>query len=368
MRHNVTIIALILLGNCALWVIFYCGTESTPPIQPSTISSEYRLRPQVAKTIWKDSGSVLEGQKICISQRNLLYDPDKIAESEIAYKEWFRYQHLFIEKAQLRRKPNKDTEQEVAFDHTRLNMMGPIVNFCRNPLEKFGKDDEEKRACGLSLLEQQQQNGEECVVFSVGSFNLWQFEEAVYKTTKCRIEVFDCTVGKKWAAPEYIRDRTTLHPYCLGSSDRTIGKLEFLGWESFLRLANLSHNPTFLKMDIEGYEYEVLRAIIESGHPPPLQIAMEIHQHTIEHKYGRRKSSGELMAFMNYLRFVGGYHLIDRNDNPFCPHCSEFLLAKVDCVSISPSSPEGVTALAKQEHALFRKGMQEFFHDIGLQT
>jgi hypothetical protein len=27
----------------------------------------------------------------------------------------------------------------------------------------------------------------------------------------------------------------------------------------------------------------------------------------------------------------GGYMLIDRHDNPFCPHCSEIVLGKVQC-------------------------------------
>ena len=29
----------------------------------------------------------------------------------------------------------------------------------------------------------------------------------------------------------------------------------------------------------------------------------------------------------------GGYYLVDRNDNPFCPLCTEVLLARLNCVT-----------------------------------
>ena len=51
--------------------------------------------------------------------------------------------------------------------------------------------EQEKHACGLSTLFSKEK---ECVVVSIGSQNLWVFEEAIYQNTSCRIEVFDCTV------------------------------------------------------------------------------------------------------------------------------------------------------------------------------
>jgi hypothetical protein len=110
--------------------------------------------------------------------------------------------------------------------------------------------------------------------------------------------------------------------------------LQFLSWNSINKLTGITTQPTFLKMDIEGYEFPVLQSIINSGKQLPLQIAVEVHTHRMEH--GRRRRDWhvpllELYSFIQYLYRFGGYYLIDRNDNPLCPHCSEILLAKLDC-------------------------------------
>ena len=73
-----------------------------------------------------------------------------------------------------------------------------------------------------------------------------------------------------------------------------------------------------------------MHSIIDSGENFPLQIAMEVH---INHVYPtlRYMYVAELIAFMNYLRVFGGYYLVNRRDNEDCSHCSEIVVAMLDC-------------------------------------
>jgi hypothetical protein len=68
----------------------------------------------------------------------------------------------------------------------------------------------------------------------------------------------------------------------------------------------------------------------------PQQIALEVHFLTFDMPLllpwsQRGKSTAELAMFMAWLWDYGGYALVDRRDNDFCPHCSEVLLMKMKC-------------------------------------
>ncbi len=88
------------------------------------------------------------------------------------------------------------------------------------------------------------------------------------KTTKCDIHTFDCTVEGKVLDPQ----RHVFHRVCIGSTGPPAGaagrrlqrKMQQLGkvqgtFESYgsvtKRLGH--HTVALLKMDIEGYEYQV---------------------------------------------------------------------------------------------------------------
>jgi hypothetical protein len=200
---------------------------------------------------------------------------------------------------------------------------------CKWPLEKYGGGDLEKRVCGLQQIQNSTLFSGDCVVFSVGGNNKWDFEVNVAQRTDCKIHTFDCTVDG--IVPNSIKSKTTFHKVCLGDKDETIDGKTFLSWRSLLSAVNVSSSPTYLKMDIEGYEIPVMRSIVDSGKDLPLQIAMELHLLKMSDNYVRMRSSAEIMAFMTYLNDFGGYMMIDRNDNEFCPHCSELLLVRVDC-------------------------------------
>ncbi len=92
-------------------------------------------------------------------------------------------------------------------------------------------------------------------------------------------------------------------------------------------------------MDIEGYEWEVLRSLVKQNEHLPRQIAMEFHYHAM-HNPGlawageedrcstrkcitlsyscvteRDKTFAEIAAFIDFLWRFGSYYVIDRRDN-----------------------------------------------------
>lgn len=95
---------------------------------------------------------------------------------------------------------------------------GPMIPECGS-LTVFGDEkknyDEVKRFCFPPQL-----NTNSCVVFSVGSNNKWDFEEYMFRASKCKIETFDCTVDG--IVPVDIQNRTRFHKVCLSKLSGTI--------------------------------------------------------------------------------------------------------------------------------------------------
>ena len=109
-------------------------------------------------------------------------------------------------------------------------------------------------------------------------------------------------------------------------------------WRGLHEITGIKVAPTFLKMDIEGYEFPAMQIMIDEGYLLPQQIAMEIHIGDRLEPIGpngapqwskKDVTTGEIAAFMHYMHEFGGYYLVDRRDN--CGHCAEILLAKLNC-------------------------------------
>ncbi len=143
---------------------------------------------------------------------------------------------------------------DIAYGHGRFRMLGPVAPQCRD-LEQFGVGDEEKRACGLTRM-----LGSNCMIVSLGSKNQWSFEEAIHeKLPNCMIHTFDCTVDDSAKPPDAISKQTVLHRICIGAKDEIkSNKKEFMSWGSVMRLIGATEPPLYLKMDIEGHEFQVL--------------------------------------------------------------------------------------------------------------
>ena len=87
-------------------------------------------------------------------------------------------------------------------------------------------------------------------------------------------------------------------------------------------------------MDIEGFEYVVLGAMLRTRAAAlPSQIAFELHwqtQMTTLSWHNRAKTAGEIALFARAL-YDAGYRALSRKDNYRCPHCSEFNVLRVFC-------------------------------------
>eukprot|EP00995_Heteronema_vittatum_P010746 NODE_626_length_1256_cov_285.195526_g453_i0.p1 GENE.NODE_626_length_1256_cov_285.195526_g453_i0~~NODE_626_length_1256_cov_285.195526_g453_i0.p1 ORF type:complete len:357 (-),score=81.14 NODE_626_length_1256_cov_285.195526_g453_i0:122-1192(-) len=254
---------------------------------------------------------------------------------------WFLHMDVHLEKLYTAIRPRTPPYNVISYNlpvnavpfphsHRPFDMLGPVGPRCRQPLAKFGKGDDEKRFCASpSVL-----TSDSCVVISIGSADQWAFEEAIFHQTNCSVYTYDCTGA--FTVPVEIRSRVHFEPICIGAADATLGGKRFLTWNSLLSYSEINTSPSLLKMDVEGFEYEVLRAMLGSTNDAllPVQIALELHYQSFatDTTWGfRGKTPGEIGAFMSFLFNKGGYMLADRHDNDDCPHCTEVLLVRAGC-------------------------------------
>jgi len=229
-------------------------------------------------------------------------------------------------------------------DHSRFNALGPVLQCPPDALHTLGKGDGEKRVCmaagGLVDLSQAPAAPSKppCTVISVGSMGRYDFEEAVLERfPACAVHTLDCTLPEsRRSVPTGLRGRVTLHLICLGARDEVVqiegeGR-EFLTWRSIMKRLGLFSPPTVLKMDIEGFEWSVVRDLVRTPHLLPQSISLELHYQTQMRAlpwYGRLRTPHEIGSWMDYLFTRGGYVLVDRNDNPYCNHCTEIVVASL---------------------------------------
>lgn len=203
-------------------------------------------------------------------------------------------------------------------------------------------DDEQKRT-------------EKCQVLSIGGNDNWKFEIAM-ADRGCETHTFDCTLPGD-GLPRRKPDRPDIHfyPYCMHARNFTDAHgRSYLTYASMLQEAGLlTHHhpqqkpPDYLKMDIEGFEYEIFTQMIQEertlqAHDAssfgrsimPLQIQVELHWGTRMHGVKwmpRTLSAGELALFSGMMYMGGGYLPIHLDFNPHCTPCMEVLFFKAVC-------------------------------------
>ena len=99
--------------------------------------------------------------------------------------------------------------------------------------------------------------------------------------TACDVHVFDCTVPVTTKPPARLGTRVNFHRMCLDNISHTSQGRTYLSWPALLQSAGLTSAPVFVKMDIEGFEYPVLRSILpHDARWLPAQLAVEMHYRT----------------------------------------------------------------------------------------
>jgi hypothetical protein len=172
-------------------------------------------------------------------------------------------------------------------------------------LEKKGGDSESQ--------------SETCTVYSIGSNNQWDFERALRGTfPMCRTHAFDCTVGHKAAVPMNIK-MTELHRVCLAASQPHQHKhkqkgekeeynqldyfwtlkpenanidlsfvtsgtppkvLNFTTLRGLNTLAKAPQGADLFKIDIEGYEWNVLSGLVREAFDANLNADRHVNSST----------------------------------------------------------------------------------------
>ena len=157
--------------------------------------------------------------------------------------------------------------------HSRFDLFNPVVHCLQGELlEVFGggQDDAdgEKYLCPSLLT-----RSRNCVVYSLGSKLDYSFEQDILQRTNCQVVTFDCNVEGTSVHP-----RHTFLKKCLGNTAAMEANPD--EWITLpAAMAQFGHNSiTLLKIDIEGYEFDVLGAYtkVKNKHALPAMIGIAL--------------------------------------------------------------------------------------------
>jgi len=190
-----------------------------------------------------------------------------------------------------------------------------------------------KMLCGMTTIVPTTK----CIVYSLGSNNNFEFEEALTQKTSCEVHTYDCTSSPPTAPIKGLK----FHKVCMGEKTNlqqfmfpNSGKTEisdnktyiFKRFSQIIKENNHTH-VHLLKMDIEGAEYAVFADIFNSGKgiTLPFQISFESHwwNQDIYHATLHQQMFNQL--WKNGYRFL--YHELNPGDNA----CVEWTLMRVFC-------------------------------------
>ncbi|CAF1338411.1 unnamed protein product [Adineta steineri] len=202
-------------------------------------------------------------------------------------------------------------------------------------LVRYGKSlGTGKVLCGIATIPP----SAKCIIYSLGSNNNFEFEQAIIEQTSCQVHTYDCTSSP----PKVPIKGLTFHNVCMGEQTNlqqhifpySVRKEKLYNNETviFKRFSQIvqenNHDHVHvLKMDIEGAEYGVFADIFNSskGINLPFQISFESHwwyhdfYHAILHQH-----------MFNQL-WKKGYRFLYHELNPGDPSCVEWTLMRVFC-------------------------------------
>ena len=205
-----------------------------------------------------------------------------------------------------------------------IRMLAPIDYPlpCPSPMKVYGKSKAQGDTGKLLCEAEEVLKDPSSVVYSLGSNNQFEFEEAIlHQFPNTHIFTFDCTS----APPQPPVERLKFEKSCLGGEDSIIAGLQFHTLR-YLMESNGHRSVTLLKMDIEGAEFFVFQGILKNPLDPglPYQISFETHfwnvwAFPVLH-----------VALFEQLHFAG-YRIVSREMNAQCPNHNEFTVVRVYC-------------------------------------
>ena len=236
------------------------------------------------------------------------------------------------------------TSKLEAYTRDRFNFFLPkdvaesTPTLCRHKLllgdkRHFRESVDGYQACGLDVMASSQHGGE-CIVYSLGSNNVFHFERAVVTKTNCTVHTFDCTSAPPLRSPQG-NPRFHFHPICVGQS-KAGSELTFKPLPAIM--AELGHaHISIIKWDVEGFEHDIFRDLLQDGNLQsrlPREILFELHfrSHMGARTswWDREKSAGE-MAMLGVDLYDAGYRVIAAHRNAGCSSCYEYSLLRVSC-------------------------------------
>lgn len=270
-----------------------------------------------AETLLKD---------VCEERKRGMFEDHEVLKTTESNDEW----HALLKQA------HRDGFSEEIFKHAELaHFVGPIGPPCAHPLVTFGRKNNSVVGCFKDVSKMDADDDGDCVVYSIGLHDDWEFERAIYEKTQCRIEVFDC-LAQSVRIPPDIQPRTEFHPICVGEKDEMINGKKFLSWSSLNKMSGHSHHVSYLKMHADGYEHFIIEDILSTGIDMlPTQIAVSLHSFSEDHFHLRHKqfSRHHMVQFFSFMYEKGGYHVIDVSTANDCQgkDCIQVVFAVVEC-------------------------------------
>lgn len=180
----------------------------------------------------------------------------------------------------------------------------------------------------------------ECHMMSIGSNDQWGFESAVLQHAKhCQLHTFDCTVTTPKHKPD--SRNVTFYSICIAGEDRDDNETgrKYRTYDAMWKMTGMRGPPRLLKMDVEGFEYDVLSSMMPKStfigpEYLPEQIVVELHYASRMYDLPwmlRARQASEISMLVSHMYRAGGYLPVHVDYNPGCAPCLEVLFVKVLC-------------------------------------
>ena len=189
-----------------------------------------------------------------------------------------------------------------------------------------------------------------CIVYSAGSGGSAQFERSVLAQTACEVHIFDPT-AKAGDTPD---NQKRLHFHAIGFGARDGSSELRNGLHGRFELARLDTimrrlNHTFLdvlKMDIEGYEGDMVDQFAEMGRAAPVpigQLLIEVHANRIR---GGPRSNARAKLFQSLQK--SDFHVFHKEVNALHTSACEYAWTRVAprCVQVAHGTPPQYVAVS----------------------